>query len=226
MEWDSEDGLNHTLYRQYTPGQGRWETPDPKQGCVNFPQGQNLYAYVKDNATNAVDPQGDQNACVGMFETSSNPCGCCVSSPSFWNANSTECCEECSACDSPKLPAPVGDEPLPAPAGGGGGSSSWGGFSWPCGPTGHLALNQTKFLACLHSIAPVLAISSPLCALTLPSCIRALGAAAFGGPVAIGAVAVICGPAAVSCGVTVVGIAVCAIDALYCEPNVVAETSH
>src|SRR5208282_4765528 len=24
MEWDSEDGLNHTLYRQYTPSEGRW----------------------------------------------------------------------------------------------------------------------------------------------------------------------------------------------------------
>ena len=58
MEWDSEDGLNHTLYRQFTPAQGRWETPDPKRGCVNFPQGQNRYAYVKDNATNLTDPRG------------------------------------------------------------------------------------------------------------------------------------------------------------------------
>ncbi len=60
MEWDSEDALNHTLYRQYTPAEGRWETPDPKSGCVNFPQGQNLYGYVRDNPTNRVDPNGDQ----------------------------------------------------------------------------------------------------------------------------------------------------------------------
>jgi RHS repeat-associated protein len=56
MEWDSEDGLNHTPYRQYTPAQCRWETPDPMRGCTSFPQGQNLYAYVRDNPTNLTDP--------------------------------------------------------------------------------------------------------------------------------------------------------------------------
>jgi RHS repeat-associated protein len=60
MEWDSETGLNHTLYRQYTPAQCRWETPDPVRGCVNFPQGQNLYAYVMDNPTNFTDRSGEQ----------------------------------------------------------------------------------------------------------------------------------------------------------------------
>jgi RHS repeat-associated protein len=34
MEWDSEEGLSHTLYRQFTPAQGRWETPDPRRGCA------------------------------------------------------------------------------------------------------------------------------------------------------------------------------------------------
>jgi RHS repeat-associated protein len=63
MEWDSETGLNHTLYRQYTPAQSRWETPDPVPGCVNFPQGLNLYAYVKDNPTNLTDPRGDVIGC-------------------------------------------------------------------------------------------------------------------------------------------------------------------
>jgi RHS repeat-associated protein len=58
MEWDSEDGLNHTLYRQHTPAQGRWETPDPKRGRLNFPQGQNLYAYVMDNPATSIDPLG------------------------------------------------------------------------------------------------------------------------------------------------------------------------
>jgi RHS repeat-associated protein len=63
MEWDPERGLNHTLYRQYTPAQCRWETPDPVQGCLSFPQGQNLYAYVGDSPMNAVDPQGDALLC-------------------------------------------------------------------------------------------------------------------------------------------------------------------
>jgi RHS repeat-associated protein len=73
MEWDSEDGLNHTLYRKFTPAQGRWESPDPVRGCTSFPQGQNLYAYVKDSPTNAVDPRGDQN-CDPWIDPSCGPC--------------------------------------------------------------------------------------------------------------------------------------------------------
>jgi len=72
MEWDSEDGLNHTLYRQYTPAQCRWESTDPVRGCVMHPQGQNLYAYIRDNPTNSTDPNGDLFAvcdpnCVDLF---------------------------------------------------------------------------------------------------------------------------------------------------------------
>jgi RHS repeat-associated protein len=67
MEWDTEDGLNHTLYRQYTPAQGRWETPDPVQGSVDFPQGQNLYAYVKDSPMNAIDPLGLIPCPISLF---------------------------------------------------------------------------------------------------------------------------------------------------------------
>jgi RHS repeat-associated protein len=100
MEWDSEDGLNHTLYRQYTPAQCRWETPDPVRGCVNFPQGQNLYAYVKDNPTNAVDPRGDQD-CSGGFESSDDPCTCCAEDYSFWSQNTNGCCYACGDCSPP-----------------------------------------------------------------------------------------------------------------------------
>jgi RHS repeat-associated protein len=77
MEWDSEDGLNHTLYRQYTSAQGRWETPDPKRCCVMFPQGQNLYAYVKDDPTNLIDLLGDDpisGACGGTAWESNAAC--------------------------------------------------------------------------------------------------------------------------------------------------------
>jgi RHS repeat-associated protein len=99
MEWDPERGLNHTLYRQYTPAQCRWESPDPVQGCVNFPQGQNLYAYVKDGPTNLVDPNGDQN-CTD-WENSADPCTCCAQDSSFWSANSEMCCDECDVCYPP-----------------------------------------------------------------------------------------------------------------------------
>jgi RHS repeat-associated protein len=58
MEWDSEDGLNHTPHRKFAPALGRWQSPDPKRGRVNFPQGLNLYSYVRGNPTNNVDPLG------------------------------------------------------------------------------------------------------------------------------------------------------------------------
>jgi RHS repeat-associated protein len=93
MEWESEDGLNHTLYRQYTPAQGRWESPDPERGCVNFPQGQNLYSYVRDNATDKTDPSGNlmvdgagcdprcSNLCFYMYNPDICPPECPPSSP-------------------------------------------------------------------------------------------------------------------------------------------------
>jgi RHS repeat-associated protein len=70
MEWDSEDGLNHTLYRKYTPGQGRWETPDPKRGDITNPQSLNRYAYVLNNPTTLTDPPGllfVNGGCVASF---------------------------------------------------------------------------------------------------------------------------------------------------------------
>ncbi len=79
MEWDSEDGLNHTLYRQYTPTQGRWHTPDPKRHCVMNPQGQNLYSYVLDNAANFVDPLGLQSCppgCTFVENEGAGECQC------------------------------------------------------------------------------------------------------------------------------------------------------
>jgi RHS repeat-associated protein len=58
MEWDSEDGLNHTLYRKYTPAQGRWESPDPVFATPEEAQGLNRYSYVRDAPTYYDDPTG------------------------------------------------------------------------------------------------------------------------------------------------------------------------
>ena len=57
---DSEDNLEHTLFRQYSSGQGRWMRPDPYSGSMDFsnPQSLNRYSYVTNNPTNAMDPLG------------------------------------------------------------------------------------------------------------------------------------------------------------------------
>ena len=68
MEWDPEDGLNHTLYRKFSPALGRWEAPDPVRGDPSNPQSWNQYAYVINNPTSFVDPlglgPGDQMDCT------------------------------------------------------------------------------------------------------------------------------------------------------------------
>jgi RHS repeat-associated protein len=58
MEYDPETAEYHTLSRQYASNLGRWASPDPVRGSVDFPQGQNLYAYVLNNPTNLTDPLG------------------------------------------------------------------------------------------------------------------------------------------------------------------------
>jgi RHS repeat-associated protein len=99
MEWDSEDGLNHTLYRQYTPAQCRWESPDPVHGCVSFPQGQNLYAYVRDDPTNLADADGDQPASSPCVDSNGNVAGGANCLAASWGrAHSPRLCASCLWC--------------------------------------------------------------------------------------------------------------------------------
>lgn len=58
---DPETNLEHTLFRQYSGTQGRWLIPDPAgtgSADPSNPQTWNRYAYVMNNAVNAVDPLG------------------------------------------------------------------------------------------------------------------------------------------------------------------------
>jgi RHS repeat-associated protein len=59
--WDPETGLDHADFRQYTPPQGRWLTPDPA-GLAAVdpanPQSWNRYAYVLNNPLGITDPSG------------------------------------------------------------------------------------------------------------------------------------------------------------------------
>ncbi len=66
---DTESGLDHFLFRQYSSTQGRWMTPDPAgMGAVDpsNPQTWNRYAYVGNNPINAVDPLGLDRCEAGM----------------------------------------------------------------------------------------------------------------------------------------------------------------
>jgi len=55
---DGESGLDDTQNRMYTSQYGRWLSPDPVRGGASNPQSFNLYAYVTNNPTNLVDPEG------------------------------------------------------------------------------------------------------------------------------------------------------------------------
>jgi len=61
MEYDTESADYHTWFRQYTPNQGRWLSPDPLGGDVANPQSLDRYAYAGNNPTNFTDPLGLQS---------------------------------------------------------------------------------------------------------------------------------------------------------------------
>src|SRR5207248_704308 len=54
----TETGLDPTPFRVFSSTQGRWLTRDPKLGVACNPQTSNLYAYVRNNPLNLVDPLG------------------------------------------------------------------------------------------------------------------------------------------------------------------------
>jgi RHS repeat-associated protein len=60
MEKDVATGLDHTPFRKYDSGWGRWTSPDPYGGSMNAsdPQSFNRYAYVSNDPVNSVDPSG------------------------------------------------------------------------------------------------------------------------------------------------------------------------
>ncbi|MGA8164919.1 MAG: RHS repeat-associated core domain-containing protein, partial [Waddliaceae bacterium] len=51
---DEDTGRIHFLKRDYSPDLGRWLTADP----LDFADGPNLYAYVRNNPLSFVDPDG------------------------------------------------------------------------------------------------------------------------------------------------------------------------
>ncbi len=65
MEYDSETGLYHTIFRQYDPNQGRWLSVDPLPGSPDNPQSGDRYAYVLNDPLGLVDPLGLDDDCGG-----------------------------------------------------------------------------------------------------------------------------------------------------------------
>jgi RHS repeat-associated protein len=73
MERDTETGLDHTLYRQFSFAWGRWYSPDSKVGNVLNPQTWNRYAYVTNNPATFTDPLVLSNG--NPYSPSAPPCG-------------------------------------------------------------------------------------------------------------------------------------------------------
>jgi RHS repeat-associated protein len=73
LERDSESGLDHTLFRQYSSILGRWQTPDLWDGDINNPQSLNRYAYVLNNPTTLTDPLGLSAWSNCYWDTSTEP---------------------------------------------------------------------------------------------------------------------------------------------------------
>jgi RHS repeat-associated protein len=74
LDYDAGSGTDHAMFRQYTPLEGRWMSPDPYSGSYNTsnPQSFNRYSYVTNNPAALTDPTGlDGGLC-------SNPLLCVI----------------------------------------------------------------------------------------------------------------------------------------------------
>jgi RHS repeat-associated protein len=89
-ERDSETGLDHTWFRQYSPLLGRWITPDPFAGYLDNPQSLNRYSYVLNNPLSFTDPFGldcvylsDDGKSIESIDSESDP-GQCSATGGYW----------------------------------------------------------------------------------------------------------------------------------------------
>jgi len=75
-ERDSETGLDHTQFRQYTSSLGRWMHPDPAGLAAvdpSSPQSWNRYAYVLNNPLALIDPSGLSDCIDGHIGCNCDP---------------------------------------------------------------------------------------------------------------------------------------------------------
>jgi len=67
LQSDPTTALWHATFRQFSPQQGRWQSPDPYPGSYNWadPQSLNRYAYVNGRPMTLTDPSGQSAASIG-----------------------------------------------------------------------------------------------------------------------------------------------------------------
>jgi RHS repeat-associated protein len=68
LDYDYPSSTDHAQFRQYSPTQGRWLSPDPYYGSYDSsnPQSMNRYAYVLNSPLSLIDQAG---LCAGMYVT-------------------------------------------------------------------------------------------------------------------------------------------------------------
>ncbi len=66
LDYNAETATNDAHFRQYSPAQGRWMSPDPYDGSYDFsnPQSLNRYSYVLNNPLSMNDPTGQDGGFV------------------------------------------------------------------------------------------------------------------------------------------------------------------
>ena len=83
MDFNAETATNHAIFRNYSPQQGRWTTPDPYDGSYDQsnPQSFNRYSYALNSPLVFTDPFGlncgdNYNTCVDV--NAGDDCWWCV----------------------------------------------------------------------------------------------------------------------------------------------------
>jgi RHS repeat-associated protein len=118
LDHDTESTTDHAQFRQYSPTQGRWMSPDPYDGSYDAanPQSLNRYSYALNNPLSHIDPSGlepcdttgDSSDAVRAHETQS---GCAPAS----GGGAPPCLQSdgCYSVSTTLPPAPQPDPPSP-----------------------------------------------------------------------------------------------------------------
>jgi RHS repeat-associated protein len=86
LDRDSESGLDHAMFRQYSSTFGRWTSPDPYGGSYNVydPQSLNRYAYVNGSPLGATDRSGLYPCAVCLVYYGGDSTSITVTATSGW----------------------------------------------------------------------------------------------------------------------------------------------